>query len=283
MVPENIFMLAGNATVEESNAIPPRSFNKLAIIFCAKNCEKTIGNAVAVAKAIDFANMATITIVVDGFSTDRTAKAAKEAGATSVIEQPERKFPGKGVAMKAGLAQAAAMQADIALFLDADIKNLTSDWVIRLVQPILQGGYDMTRGYYDRRPRDAAVTKLVAKPMISIFFPELANMDQPLSGEVCATMKAWHDLLEKGIRHNASTKSGTIPDGWGIDVWFLIEAMMAGQRIKEVYLGKKEHTSYDEYAEDVAILAKMSEQVLFTIIKEAVNYGRFESYNTVSI
>jgi hypothetical protein len=48
-------------------------------------------------------------------------------------------------------------------------------------------------------------------------------------------------------------------------------------------LGKKEHTSYDEYAEDVRVLSKMSEQVLFTIIKEAVKYGRFESHKTVSI
>jgi glucosyl-3-phosphoglycerate synthase len=87
----------------------------------------------------------------------------------------------------------------------------------------------MARGYYDRRPRDAAVTKLVAKPVISIFFPELANMEQPLSGEVCATMKAWHDLLERERKRS----DALIPYGWGIDVWFLIEAMMAGQKIKE--------------------------------------------------
>jgi glucosyl-3-phosphoglycerate synthase len=58
---------------------------------------------------------------------------------------------------------------------------------------------------------------------------------------------------------------------------------MSGQKIKEVFLGKKEHMSYDEYAEDVRVLSKMSEQVLFTIIKEAVKYGRFESSKTVSI
>jgi glycosyltransferase involved in cell wall biosynthesis len=268
-----------NTAAAESDTVPPRSFERLAIIFCAKNCEKTVGKAIASVKGIHFADMATVTIVVDGFSTDSTAKAAKEAGATSVIEQPDRKFPGKGVAMKAGLAEAAKMQADIALFLDADIKNLTSDWVAKLAEPVLHDGYDMTRGYYDRRPKDAAVTKLVAKPMISVFFPELANIEQPLSGEVCATMKAWHDLLEKGAKCNGVV----IPDGWGIDIWFLIEAMMAGQKIKEVFLGKKEHTSYDEYAEDVAVLSKMSKQVLFTIIKEAIKYDRFESNNTVSI
>jgi hypothetical protein len=29
------------------------------------------------------------------------------------------------------------------------------------------------------------------------------------------------------------------PDGWGIDVWFLIEAAMAGYQIKEIFLGTK--------------------------------------------
>jgi hypothetical protein len=50
-----------------------------------------------------------------------------------------------------------------------------------------------------------------------------------------------------------------------------------------VFLGKKEHSSYDEYAEDVAVLSKMSEQVLFTIIKEAIIHGRFDLQEKVSV
>ena len=55
----------------------------------------------------------------------------------------------------------------------------------------------MARGYYYRHPRDAAVTKLIAKPMLSVFFPELTNVEQPLSGEVCASTKAWKALLNQ--------------------------------------------------------------------------------------
>jgi glucosyl-3-phosphoglycerate synthase len=139
--------------------------------------------------------------------------------------------------MRAGLAEAAKLGADVAMFLDADIKNLTSEWVTKLAEPVLQRSYNMARGYYDRRPRDAAVTKLVAKPMISVFFPEIVQMEQPLSGEVCATMKAWSNLLERG-KHNDGS-SNLVPDGWGMDVWFLIEAAIIGQKITEVYLGKK--------------------------------------------
>lgn len=271
-------MQASEHTVQ-SSVISSPSLKKLAVIYCTKNCERTIANAISCAKDVQFTRLQAITIVVDGFSTDNTIKAAKESGATSVVHQPEKKYPGKGIAMRAGLAEAARLGAEVAMFLDADIKNLTSEWVAKLLEPVLEHGYDMARGYYDRRPRDAAVTKLVAKPMISIFFPELAHIEQPLSGEVCATMKAWNSLLERG-RYNGG---GLIPDGWGIDVWFLIEAAMVRQKITEVYLGKKEHTSYEEYAEDVGILSKMSEQVLFTILREAINYKRLESYKNVTI
>ena len=71
------------------------------------------------------------------------------------------------------------------------------------------------------------------------------------------------------------------PDGWGIDVWFLIEAAMAGYHIKEIYLGIKEHTSFEDYREDVGKLAKMAEQVEFAIIKEAIKYQRIELHKDV--
>jgi hypothetical protein len=64
-------------------------------------------------------------------------------------------------------------------------------------------------------------------------------------------------------------------------VWFLIEAAMSGHKIEEVFLGKKEHSSFNEYKEDVGILSKMSEQVLFTILKEAVKFDRLSLYQSV--
>ncbi len=249
--------------------------NKLAVIFCTKNCEKTIADAISSAKKSRlFREGNGMILVIDGFSNDNTRQVAKEAGATSVIEQPENKFPGKGVAMKAGLEAAIKAEVDAIVFLDGDIKNLTQEWIDLLSEPVLSRGYDMTRGYYDRQPRDAAVTKLVAKPMLSVFFPELRNFEQPLSGEVCASTKAWKGLL---------TKTELPPDGWGIDVWFLITGAMSGYKIEEVFLGKKDHLSFNEYKENVGILSKMAEQVCFTILKEAVNYGKFDLHKHVDI
>lgn len=246
----------------------PNRVKKVEVIFCTKNSEKTIESAITNVKKSAYKPGI---IVIDGFSSDDTKERATKAGADVTIDQPERKFPGKGIAMKAGLNEATKRNAEVALFLDADIKNLTHEWVDSLAEPIIDGGYDMTRGFYEREPRDAAVTKLIARPALSVFFPELSGFEQPLSGEVCANMKVWTELMNKSP-----------PDGWGIDIWFLIEAAMSGSRIKEIFLGKKEHTSFDAYKEDIGRLSKMSEQVLFAILREAVNYRRFEEYKTVS-
>jgi len=61
-------------------------------------------------------------------------------------------------------------------------------------------------------------------------------------------------------------------------VWFLITAATSGFKIDEVFLGKKDHSSFNEYKEDVGVLSKMAEQVLFTILKQAVEHGRFDQY-----
>jgi glucosyl-3-phosphoglycerate synthase len=185
-----------------------------------------------------------------------------------VIQQDDRLFPAKGIAMKKGLNEAISINADIILFLDADIKNLTPEWIDKLVDGCIN--CDMSRGYYQRHAQDVAVTKLIAKPMMHIFFPELSNIEHPLSGEMCARTEVWKNLLEKNP-----------PDGWGIDIWFLIEAAMSGYQIKGIFLGHKEHTSFEDYREDVGKLAKMAEQVEFTIIKEAFKHGRIDLHKDV--
>jgi len=63
----------------------------------------------------------------------------------------------------------------------------------------------------------------------------------------------------------------------------LIEGAMSGFHIKEHFLGQKEHTSFEDYKEDVSKLSKMAEQVEFTIIREAIKYGRIEYQRKVFI
>jgi hypothetical protein len=58
---------------------------------------------------------------------------------------------------------------------------------------------------------------------------------------------------------------------------------MSGYNIKEVFLGQKEHTSFEDYKDDVSKLSKMAEQVEFTIIREAIKYKRTELQSKVAV
>src|ERR1051325_11992620 len=175
---------------------------KIVVIFPTKNEKDTIEHAIKTAKKSRYNPEV---IVVDAYSSDSTAQIANKVGAR-VVQQDNRLFPAKGIAMKKGINEAIGINADIILFLDADIKNLTPEWIDKLVEGC--GNCDMSRGYYERDARDAPVTKLIAKPMLKIFFPEISDFEQPLSGEVCARTEVWKTLMDQDP-----------PNGWGIDVW----------------------------------------------------------------
>jgi glycosyltransferase involved in cell wall biosynthesis len=84
-------------------------------------------------------------IVVDNASSDETAELAKEAGAT-VISCSTR---GKGEAMIAGVE---ATDAEVIVFLDADLVGLRPDHVDALAEPVLQERAAMACGLFDRGP-----------------------------------------------------------------------------------------------------------------------------------
>ncbi len=242
---------------------------KVVVVFPARNEAKTIAKCIEVAKQSRFEPEI---LVIDGFSTDNTKEEAESVGAI-VIEQSQGIFPAKGRAMKDGIREAISRQADIIVFLDADIVNLTPEWVDQLVELVVTKKCDMARGYYQRAEYDGAVTKLVARPLARVFFPEIAHLNQPLSGEICATSELFQTVIA----------DRDCPNGWGIDIWLLIETAMRGYKITEVYMGTKVHTSRQYYRQDVVKLAKMAEQVALTIFKEAIKHKRIDNIKRVSL
>ncbi len=114
---------------------------KIAAIIPAFNEAKTIGAIVSVLTRVNIID--TVTVVSDG-SIDKTAEVSLRYGAT-VIELPKNK--GKGAAMKAGLD---STEADIILFLDADLIGLTSGHVLSLLLPVMEGSAVMTVGIFNK-------------------------------------------------------------------------------------------------------------------------------------
>jgi glycosyltransferase involved in cell wall biosynthesis len=120
------------------------SSQKIVVIFPTKNEDDTIEHAITTAKKSRYSPEV---IVIDAYSSDATVEKANKVGAR-VVQQDDRLFPAKGIAMKKGLNEAISINADIIVFLDANIKNLTPEWIDKLVDGC--GNCDMSRGYYER-------------------------------------------------------------------------------------------------------------------------------------
>ena len=113
---------------------------KVAAIIPAHNEEKTISEVVTVCKNTSI--LSQVIVVSDG-SIDQTAALAALAGA-QVVELTENQ--GKGGAMMVG---ASYTDAEIIMFLDADLIGLTSNHINDLVLPVLNGQVEMTIGVFD--------------------------------------------------------------------------------------------------------------------------------------
>ncbi len=110
-------------------------------IIPALNEAPTVGAVVRTASASPLVDDL---IVVDGGSTDGTQGIAERAGARLIEVQG-----GKGEGMTAG---ARATQADVIVFLDADLYGLSTGHVDRLVRSVETGGAAMACGLFDRGP-----------------------------------------------------------------------------------------------------------------------------------
>jgi glucosyl-3-phosphoglycerate synthase len=135
-------------------------------------------------------------VVVDD-STDGTADIARRLGAEVHVQSqlvPELgKVQGKGDAMWRALS---VLTGDVVCYLDADTENLGEHFAVGLIGPLLTDPrLRFVKAFYRRPWRQGAVsqpagggrvTELTARPMINRFFPELAEVRQPLAGEIAA-------------------------------------------------------------------------------------------------
>jgi glucosyl-3-phosphoglycerate synthase len=175
-------------------------------------------------------------VVVDDGSTDATREVAADEGAHVVAEADI--LPSAGPGAGKGNAQWKSLHVttgDIVCWVDADIRNFRSDFVTLLVEPMLcDPDISFVKAYY-RRPLYGAphgggrVTELVARPLLSHFFPKLADIVQPLGGEYAGR----RELLE------------AIPfvEGWGVELGLLVDVAerVGRSSIAQVDLGVREH------------------------------------------
>jgi glucosyl-3-phosphoglycerate synthase len=175
-------------------------------------------------------------LVLDDGSTDGTAAVARAAGAevisaADVLPElgPRR---GKGAVLWASVAASAG---DIIVWCDSDLQSFDAAYVKGLVSPLLHDtSLQMVKGYYLRHEDELGrgggrTTELMARPLLSRWFPPLATLRQPLGGE-CAARRG---LLER------------LPfvESYGVEIGLMIDvaALVGVDAMAQVDLGVRLH------------------------------------------
>ena len=204
----------------------------------ARDEEATVGHIVATVRRtlMEAVPLVDEVVVLDDGSLDSTADVAAWEGARVIAVDdvlPEcGPGSGKGNAMWKSLH---ATAGDLVCWVDADIRNFGHHFVTGLLGPLITNpDIAFAKGYY-RRPLHGEptgggrVTELVARPALSVLFPELAGFIQPLGGEYAGR----RSLLERVA----------FVEGWGVEIGLLVDIvrLVGLGATAQVDLGVREH------------------------------------------
>lgn len=173
---------------------------------------------------------------------------------------------GKGDAMWRALP---VLHGDLICFLDADSEEFGGHFACGLLGPLIRReDISFVKGCY-RRPFRAGdtvfpdgggrVTELTARPLLNMFYPDLAAIGQPLAGEIAAR----RGLLER------------LPfvTGYGVDVALLIDthAVLGLEGIAQVDLELRQNAH-----QPLRDLGPMAFEVLRAVASRLEQEGRLE-------
>lgn len=149
---------------------------KTAVIIPAYNEEKTLGPIIETAQKSPLVEEV---VVVDDGSFDRTAEIAEDYKAKLIKNKNKL---GKGRALNRGVANS---QAEVLLFLDADLVNLKPQHLDDLLRPVLEQGYDMSVGAVDRSQIGNFLNRIFQR------------VESPFSGMRVLKRSFWESIPEK--------------------------------------------------------------------------------------
>ena len=164
---------------------------------------------------------------------------------------------GKGNVLWASLL---ASRGDVVVWLDGDLTTFEPSWVAGLVEPLIAHDDIALVKAASERPDDEGgggrTTELVARPLMSLYLPELTPLRQPLAGEYAVR----RSVVE------------TLPfvTGWGVEMALLIDIARAhgAGSIAQVDVGVRRHRH-----QPLTSLSVQAAEVMATVL-ERVGAGR---------
>lgn len=229
------------------------------------NVQDTVGRILAAVRRewMDAVPLVDELVVVDSRSTDASVTIARSEGAA--VYQDVDVLPetgpghGKGEALWKSLH---VSHGDIVLWLDSDVVDFDPGFVPGMLGPLLtdpEVGY--VKAVYRRllgdRDDGGRVTEICARPLVNAFYPELAVLAQPLSGEAAGR----RDLLEQM----------PLFSGYAIELGLLVDIVrrFGIDPIAQVDLGERRHTNQPTPA-----LGRMAYAITQAVLRRLVADGR---------
>ena len=236
------------------------------------NEEKTIGKEVLILRSELMERYPLIDefAVIDSGSKDKTLEVAQSYGADTYLASnilPEvGDKRGKGENLWKAIHQ---LKGDIICYVDADISNIHPRFVYGLVAPLIkQAEVQYVKAFYDRPLNYSSglrssgggrVTEILIRPLFSLFYPELTNIIQPLSGEYAAR----REVLEMI----------PFPIGYGVETSHLLDLYekFGLDAFAQTDLDRRVHRNQTTNA-----LGKMSFGILQTFINRLQSQGMID-------
>jgi glucosyl-3-phosphoglycerate synthase len=208
--------------------------------------------------------------IMDSSSSDDTVRIARECGADVYQERDVlpglEPLSGKGEALWKSLF---VVKGDLIAWCDGDIENFEPSFVAGVLGPLLTDPeIGFVKAFYERPMRSGPdlvpgeggrVTELTARPLLNTFWPHLAPLVQPLSGEYAGRRA----LLDQ------------VPffSGYGVEIGLVIDiAERFGlEAFAQVDLGDQVHRN-----RGVQELARMAFAILQVILRRLESTGRLD-------
>ena len=196
-------------------------------------------------------------VVIDN-SRDRTAAVASAAGARVVAVDDILTGAGPGIGKGDALWKSlAATGADLIVWCDADLTSFHAGYITALLEPLLADErIVLVKAHYERLlnggPGGGRTTELMARPLLALFFPELAHLRQPLAGEYAVRRRAVEQV--------------PFVQGWGVEIALLIDLArrFGADCIAEADLGVREHRN-----RPLGELSAQALEILQTVLQRA--------------
>lgn len=229
----------------------------VSLILPARECADTIGGILDVVFSLRArTGLPDQVIVVDADSADGTADIARDRGAEVYSENEI--MPGYGPAQGKGDAMWRALSVatgDIVMFADADTRDFREHFVYGTVGPLLadpavrfcKGAFRRPFTQEEKSVADGGgrVTELMAKPLLNLFYPELAGFAQPLAGEFAGRRELFTEI--------------PFFTGYGVEIGMLIDVFKETglEGMAQVDLGSRQNRH-----QPLGSLSRMSSVVL---------------------